>query len=276
MARAEEASCKIQAVGEAAARSALHQAITQACAAAGIVPRQLAAICIGVSGASDAAVAARLRSFAGELTPAPVQVVGDNVIALQAALGSGAGVVLIAGTGSIAYGRNERGNEARAGGYGPAVSDEGSGTWIGKRAVREVLAQSGDSLLRSRILAAWKCSNHAELVSAANRDPAPDFAGLFAIVAAAAERDQDATAITVLRLAAAELASLAVEVANQLELAASRFRVGLVGGVFKHSQIVRTHFARQLAATFSQAEVAEAVSDPAEGALELARRMISP
>ena len=57
------------------------------------------------------------------------------MIALEAAFGSGPGVIVIAGTGSIAYGRNREGQTARAGGWGFAISDEGSGHWIGRTAV---------------------------------------------------------------------------------------------------------------------------------------------
>ncbi len=57
------------------------------------------------------------------------------MIALEAAFGSGPGVIVIAGTGSIAYGRNAEGQTARAGGWGFAISDEGSGHWIGRTAV---------------------------------------------------------------------------------------------------------------------------------------------
>ena len=70
------------------------------------------------------------NSFAGE-----IEVVGDMVIALEAAFGGDPGVIVIAGTGSIAYGRNSKGQTARAGGWGFAISDEGSGQWIGRAAV---------------------------------------------------------------------------------------------------------------------------------------------
>ena len=70
-----------------------------------------------------------------ELVAGEIEVVGDMVIALEAAFGGEPGVIVIAGTGSIAYGRNSKGQTARAGGWGFAISDEGSGHWIGRAAV---------------------------------------------------------------------------------------------------------------------------------------------
>ena len=68
-----------------------------------------------------------LAKIAAERLCCHVQVVGDMDIAMQAAFGAGAGVIVIAGTGSVAFGRDAQGNTARAGGWGFAISDEGSG-----------------------------------------------------------------------------------------------------------------------------------------------------
>ncbi len=66
-----------------------------------------------------------------------VEVVSDFELAHRLAFGGGPGVVVVGGTGSIAFGRNPRGGTARAGGLGPLLGDEGSGFWIGKRALNE-------------------------------------------------------------------------------------------------------------------------------------------
>src|SRR6185295_3235694 len=70
---------------------------------------------------------------------ARVLVVNDALVALEAGAPDRPGVVVIAGTGSIAYGRNERNEAARAGGWGYVLGDEGSGYWIGRAALRAVL-----------------------------------------------------------------------------------------------------------------------------------------
>src|ERR1700739_1327208 len=116
-------------LGEARAREALHAAVLQACAEVKISPEKIRAICIGAAGAARPAMAASVRRILAEITPAGVEVIGDMEVALEAAFGSGPGVITIAGTGSIVYGRDATGRTVRAGGWGFAISDEGSGHW---------------------------------------------------------------------------------------------------------------------------------------------------
>ena len=271
--RADGPSCKIQNVGEAAARASLKDIIQRACAEAKVSPAELGRVCIGISGASNTEVADRVRRIIGELTPAQVQVIGDNVIALEAAVGSGPGVVVIAGTGSIAYGRNEKGEEARAGGFGPVISDEGSGTWIGKRAVR-VVAQSGDltNHLGSALAAAWNCTSTAELVSRANSVPVPDFAALFPLVVQACEQ-RDLPACELLEDAGRELASLGDKVIRKLwPRDTGTVAVGVAGGVLQNSSQVRRGFTNALRMAQANIKVNPRAAEPAAGALALARR----
>src|SRR2546426_12051867 len=110
-------------------------------------------------------------------------------ISLEAAFGRGPGVVVIAGTGSIAYGRNAAGQTARAGGWGFAISDEGSGYWIGRAAVASAmrsLDEEGKSPLLDTILKTWKLESLDELVVTANATPPPNFAALLPAGLAAA------------------------------------------------------------------------------------------
>lgn len=135
--------CNITRVGEVRARESLHQAIREACAKAKIEPQQVGPAYVGIAGAGRKAVASAIRKIVAELLAGEIEVVGDTAIALQAAFGAGPGVIVIAGTGSVAYGRNAQGVTARAGGWGFAVSDEGSAHWIGRTSVSEVL-RTGD------------------------------------------------------------------------------------------------------------------------------------
>ena len=108
----------------------------------------------------------------------------------QAALGVSPGIVAVAGTGSIAYGRHPSGRTARAGGWGYAISDEGSGHWIGVQAVAAVthaLDAGSYTKLSDRILEHWGVGSYDDLICRANRSPMPDFAGLFSAVVAAAQ-----------------------------------------------------------------------------------------
>jgi N-acetylglucosamine kinase-like BadF-type ATPase len=126
-------------VGEAQARESLQHCVRQACAAAGITPAQVERTCVGGSGAARPELAEIVRRSLAEILSTPIEVVGDIQTALEAAFDTGPGVIVVAGTGSIAYGRNQLGTTLRAGGWGFAIGDEGSAHWIGRIAVSAVL-----------------------------------------------------------------------------------------------------------------------------------------
>jgi glucosamine kinase len=274
-------------VGKVRAREALHQAIRQACATAKIDLRQVQRICIGAAGVGRAEVAGAVREMVAELTPGEIEVVGDMEIALEAAFGAGPGVIVIAGTGSIAYGRGAQGRTARAGGWGFAISDEGSAHWIGRTAVSAVLravdkdvddgkgAQSiaEASLLFRELKGVWKLHSLDEFVRTANSSP--DFAMLFPSIVAAADAGDD-LAQRVLRQAAEELAKLAAIVIPRLfaEDAASPPALGLamVGGVFRHSSQVREGFCHEVRKGQAQINLKANVVEPVMGALQMARK----
>lgn len=268
-------------VGETHAREALHAAVHQACSAARISPDQIRAISIGVAGASIPEVAAKIRGILAELTPqislAGIEVAGDNVIALEAAFGAGPGVIAIAGTGSIVYGRDTAGRIARAGGWGFAISDEGSGHWIGRRAISAILQardQGLETALAALVLQAWKLSTIDDLVQQANSTPPPDFPRLFPIVVHAAA-EGDAIARELLADAGAKLANLATAVVRRLapRTSVDVLPIAMTGSVFRQSPDVRQVFYNTLQASFPGIDVRQELVDPVEGALARARRM---
>ena len=214
--------------------------------------------------------------------------VGDSEIALEAAFGAGPGVIAIAGTGSIVYGRDAAGRTVRAGGWGFAISDEGSGHWIGRRAISGIVNahdQGGETALTAKILRAWKLTTLDELVQQANSTPPPDFPRLFPIVLRAAEED-DAIARDLLAEAGAKLANLAAIVvrrlARQTSIAAPAsgplaatvppVAVAMTGSVFRQSAVVRQIFYNRLEQSFPGIDVRQDLADPVQGALARARR----
>jgi N-acetylglucosamine kinase-like BadF-type ATPase len=108
---------KIKKVGSAKARIALEETLARAFDAAKITREQITASCIGVAGAGLPEVVDWTTTNMRELVPGPLKVVGDSDIAHESAFHGGAGVLVIAGTGSIAIGKNTRGVTARAGGW---------------------------------------------------------------------------------------------------------------------------------------------------------------
>jgi glucosamine kinase len=270
-------SAKITRVGTACARDALQGAIRQACTAAGINPEKISHSCIGMAGASRAEVIESAHAWAAELIQGKIDVVGDMVVALEAAFGGGPGVIVIAGTGSICFGRNQCGETARAGGGGPVVSDEGSGDWIGRKAVEEASHDGKPAALPllAAITQAWGIRDRADFERRVSSEPSPDFAVLFpAVLAAATGGDQ--VAVQILRAAGKELAKLAGTLIRQLWPQAQHVPVAFSGGVFENSATVRDTFVTHLRANLNPAGYDIAVSfglaEPVMGALSLARK----
>jgi len=287
-------------VGEVQASESLQQSVRQACAAAGIALAQVARTCVGGSGAARPELAEIVRRSLAEILSTPIDVVGDMQIALEAAFDTGPGVVVIAGTGSIAYGRDRQGRTVRAGGWGFAIGDEGSAHWIGRAAVSAVLraadrfpsdrfpsdlspsdlypAESRDGTPETRthssfaeaLFKIWGVRSLADLARAGNSIPPPDFAALFPAVAAST----DDLATQVLARAGKELASIAAVVILRLFAKDQSLSVpvAMTGGVFRHAPLVRQVFYNELRAMEPRAVVNPQVVEPVEGALRMARR----
>jgi glucosamine kinase len=260
-------------LGEATARANLQAAIEQACGLAHIRPMDIESAVIGVAGASSAETAAAVRRIVGEIGVHDIEVVGDNVIAIEAAFAGLPGVVVISGTGSIAFGRNQRGETARAGGHGFAISDEGSGHWIGRNLVAAAMRayDLGQTELLDAVANAWEVSGRDELVRKANSEPRPDFAQLFPMTVELATHG-NAVALSVLHDAGGELAGLVATVIHKLWQERKPVRVALGGGIFAHSPQVRKNFYLVLRESQPNAAVNFQIIDPVAGALWLARR----
>ena len=267
-------SCKIQRVGEDEARRALHTVVKEACDAAGVSHNCIERVCIGIAGITDSSAADWVQRTLGQVISAPVEVVGDGMIALEAAFGDAPGCIVVAGTGSIAVGRNEEGKLVRAGGWGPSVSDEGSGHWIGRAAVSATLRayDSGkNTALLPAIMDAWHVSDRQEFTRMASSSPPPDFVQLFPKVLQVAEMG-DATATEIIMRAGFELAELAMVVIRQLWPDSQRVRVAVSGGVLQNSRMIRQVFASTLRCARPEAALTFGNIEAVMGALMLARK----
>jgi glucosamine kinase len=275
------AGSNVVRVGEARARESLGVAIRQACAAANLSPSRIEKTCVGIAGGALPEIAEVVRRLVSEFVSGEVAVVGDMVIAMEAAFGAGPGVIVIAGTGSIAYGRNSAGHTARAGGWGFAISDEGSGHWIGRSAVAATMrafdeagAETPGPLLEG-IMKSWGVTTRDQLIVAANAAlkiaSTHDFAALLPAVVSAAEAG-DAGARAVLTQAGVELATLAKIVIVRLFGKDGAVPVAVSGGVFCNSALVRQVFDKRVRAAYPHASLNTTVIDPVNGALALARK----
>jgi N-acetylglucosamine kinase-like BadF-type ATPase len=230
--------------GRAKFIGAIQTCLNAACASAGLDAASIgfAAACLGFSGGP-----ADKESILREILRSDRTIVThDALIALSGATGGGPGVITIAGTGSIAFGRNASGKTARAGGWGYVFGDEGGGFDIVRQALRAALKfEEGwgePTSLRKILLDETGASDINDLLHRfyTSEFPRPRIAAFAELVDHAAEHG-DAIARRILTDAARELAAIASAVRSQLFEKDESVRVAYIGGVF-HSRIVREEF----------------------------------
>ncbi|MFQ5723649.1 MAG: BadF/BadG/BcrA/BcrD ATPase family protein [Terriglobia bacterium] len=276
VARATGAGTNLRRVEASGLRATLSDCLEELRRTAGLRTMAVEAVGAGFAGVSDARGRALAEQVLSELLrPKFLYVVGDMEVALEAAVGAGSGVVLIAGTGSVAYGRNDSGQQARAGGRGPQGSDEGSGFDIGRAAVeaaRRAAAGTGaETILSDVVPAALGIETTQELEGWASPERAAELAQLVPLVARAA-RQGDAVAGGILRQAARALATLAVEVVQRLNLTEKEVLIAASGGVFLESPEVVAQARQEILAAAPRARLELLAVSPAEGAVRLAQR----
>lgn len=133
----ESSAVNPNVVGWETAQQTIQNAMRDTIDAASITPASIRAAAIGVAGAEAGRAGAWLRSTLGEVLPdALIVPSGDHEIALVGAHGKRRGVLVLSGTGSIAYGIDDNGDSVLIGGWGYLLGDEGSGYWIGMQALQ--------------------------------------------------------------------------------------------------------------------------------------------
>ena len=264
-------TCKLARVGRIKARENLQSVIQQACESARVQSREVEHVCIGMAGASLPDAVSWVQRTIRELLPdATIYVAGDHVIAHRAAFGTSHGVLVISGTGSIAFGRNQAGETARAGGWGPNISDEGSAFWVGREAVAAALHNYDHGQtegLLTAIAQHWKVAPE-EVVRLANAAE-PKFAELAPLVVAQADKG-DAVAREITQRAGTVLAELACAVIQRLWPQGGVVPVALGGGVLQGAPLVRQAFKDAMKTGLPEAAVSFSYVRPVLGALEIA------
>ncbi len=259
--------------GELEVEKVLHEVMEAAIGDRDIMP---AAVCLGIAGVDREDEARTVRAIMRRIGhKSRIVVVNDALVALVAGAGNAPGIVIIAGTGSIVYGRNARFEAARAGGWGHIIGDEGSGYWIGREALaaimREVDGRGPDTRLTDAVLAHFGIADTSRLPRIVyDRElPRMSVAALGPIVAQARELG-DVVAAGILERAADELLLAARSVTTRLEMRGDEFDFVLAGGVFRVVPWLANEVTRRLVevAPRSQARLLE--QEPAIGAVCLA------
>jgi glucosamine kinase len=241
-----------------------------------VTPRVLS---IGVAGAGrETERHALWQALVSRDLAAELVIHSDFSIALDDAFADGPGVLLISGTGSVAFGRGPTGATSRCGGWGPVCGDEGSGAWIGRRALSVVTAAADgrepDTALTGAILTAAQINETSDLIGwAANATPA-QLASLAPVVLSVADAG-DLRANAVVSLAVEELVLHVRALARQLfgdERAA--LPIALSGGMLSRGTTLRKRLEHRLKSAVPGGHLRTDVVIPARGAVRAALRIL--
>jgi N-acetylglucosamine kinase-like BadF-type ATPase len=231
----------IRAVGAERVTESLTAAIAGAFAAAGREPGAVAAAAIGAAGAARPDDRAALEGCLRAVVAAgQYAVTNDAAIALRAAVPTGPAVLLIAGTGSIGYGRAADGREVRSGGWGYLLDDAGSAYAVGLAGLSAVLrahdGRAPHTALRAALLDAWGLAAPEEIIGRVYLQPTPrdEIAALAPLVAAAA-RSRDAVAGAILAAAGDALGILAIATLRKLDAPTNATIPLVTDGGFLHA-----------------------------------------
>ena len=276
LAFAENGSIKRLRVGVQVADENLRDILAEVFRQAGVTSVRAASA--GVASSTMPGVQEWIASVFQDFNVERSEIVGDEVIALDAAFRGGPGILQIAGTGTNCIGRAPDGGRETAGGWSSRLGDEGSGYWIGLHAVRRALKayDRGDP---TRILdvvgCAWGTSTLDELVNLGDSTPGPDFAALAPDIDQLAEQG-DAVAIGVLHQAAADLVESVLLVRSKLRRkhnVPGEVPLAWIGSVIGKSRLVREEFFAGLAAAAPEMPILREEVAGIEGAVWRAQRL---
>jgi N-acetylglucosamine kinase-like BadF-type ATPase len=273
IAEARGAGANLQTVGELGVEKVLHTVMEEAMAEHPVSP---VAICLGMAGVDRPEERRVVQSIMRRIGyKSRALIVNDALIALVAGVGDQPGVVLVAGTGSIAYGRNAANQAARAGGWGHVVGDEGSGYWIGREALRAALRDADGrgpaTTLTAQLVAHFGVSQPSGLVRVIyDRNLQPRAVATVAVCVQEAADAGDVVARGILEDAATELVIAARSVITRLGLASDAFPCLLAGGMYRAVPFLAAALSRRVPEGAPLADVRELKVDPALGAVHLA------
>jgi glucosamine kinase len=265
---------------DAATTSAnLQAALDQLTALSGIPLQHVDSTCVGTAGNTVPLVTDWLRQAFAERISGAFLLTGDVDIALDAAFQGGPGVLVLAGTGSNVAGRGPHGPVMGAGGWGPALADQGSGHRIGLEALRAAflaLDEGRETSLLPAVGEFWQLATESALIEYANRTPSPDFSRLTHLVLAAAENGDDVAQAVLCREGQdlGYLTRLMIRriAAQSPQAEATPVTVAFAGSILQNVAPVRTALIAAVQSEFPHTVFLPGVIDPLDGALWRARR----
>lgn len=276
LAFAESGSIKRLRVGAVMAEQNLRELLSEVYSQAGV--SSVGAASAGVASAAMPGVPEWIKAVFAEFGVQRSEVVGDEIIALDAAFKGGPGILQIAGTGTNCIGRAPDEGFENAGGWSSRLGDEGSGYWIGLHAIRRAL-NAYDREEPTRVLdvvgGIWGTTTIDELVNVGDGTPGPDFAALAPAICHLAE-EGDPVALDVVRQASSDLVGFVLLVRAKLRRKhnlTSEVPVAWIGSVIGKSRLVREGFFAGLRAVAPDIPILDHEVNAIEGAVWRAQRM---
>lgn len=277
LARVRGGTIKRMRIDANTAAQNLDKALAELTGLTGIPMHSITRSCVGAAGVTVALVTDWIHEAFAQRVGGSLILVGDVEIALDAAFFGGPGVLVMAGTGSNVAGRTDAGDLTTAGGWGPALADQGSGSRIGHQALRDTflaIDEDRTTTLLPAILDLWQLADLESLIGHANQIPAPDFTRLAPLVMRCAA-EGDAVAQNVLHREAEDLAHLARLVIERLRRANNRPAwlpdLAFTGSILEHVIPIREGIVDALRRDLPSLQVLPGVVDPILGALWRAR-----
>lgn len=273
-------SSNYQAVGGAKLKEEILGCLTKLCHSTNVVASRIGHVFLGLAGAGrekdqlEIADLFRDSEYAGKVT-----VDSDAMVALAGAFGTGPGIIIISGTGSICFGKNREGQVLRSGGWGYLLGDEGSGYFIGREGLLAALKDFDGRGEKTKLLP--RLQQHFQLQSIdqiipliyQNKIDRVAIADLTPIVLELA-RAGDSVAEAIVHLAGRELGKLAKAVAQRLNFGSEEICIALIGSVFKQKELLIGEIAKELYDLSWNVQIGEPRLGPKYGAALLALQKI--
>jgi N-acetylglucosamine kinase-like BadF-type ATPase len=282
LARVRTGTIKRMRADSQTATANLEQALADLTTRSGIAMSAITRTCVGTAGESVPLVADWLRESITARVSGDLILIGDVEIALDAAFHGGTGVLAMAGTGSNVAGRTVDGRLVTAGGWGPALADQGSAHRIGLEGLRSAFLAKDEgrsTLLFDAVLQFWQLASLQLLIEYANSRPAPDFSQLSEVILRCAHQG-DEVASAILQKEGEDLAWLVRLVIRRLQSASAAAsssentalpHLAFTGSILEKVQPVRDALIAAVRQEFPTLHTLDGVVDPLEGAIWRAR-----
>ncbi|HTR80554.1 MAG TPA: BadF/BadG/BcrA/BcrD ATPase family protein [Bacteroidota bacterium] len=249
--------------------------VRECCRSVGAKPKDVCAITIGLAGVGRPADrkkmlgALRILSSARKFQLRKLRVESDARIALEGAFNGGSGIVVIAGTGSVAFGKDDRGKVYRVGGWGRILGDEGSGYAIGKSALAAVCryldGRSASTKLTSMIKTKFKFRTSEQIITKVYRNGF-DLALVAPLVMEAAKKG-DLIARDIVESASLELTGHVRALVSKIHTKNRGIQLSFIGGLIGRDTPLRKALRQHIIGSLPEVQIVSPHGSPLHGAV---------